>query len=140
MLKFITILFCLAAFVRAHHDDDKSNYKKVNGEVTMKLLQTLTEDDNALFSPILLTNSLLTLTNAASGDVRTELLKALNIKTEGKFLKILIQNSRIQLDFLFVFCLVFVKQRILNTSTWMQNIFLIFANIFWNLKLKVIKP
>src|SRR6218665_487490 len=72
------------AGLSAHHGDDKADYKQVNGELTLKMLQTLTEDDNALFSPVLLTNSLLMLTNAASGDSRTELLKALNIKSEGE--------------------------------------------------------
>lgn len=85
MLKLTSFVLCLwAAAVCGHHGDDKADYKQVNGDLTVKMMQTLTDDDNALFSPVLLTNSLLMLANSASGDGKDELLKALNIKTEGK--------------------------------------------------------
>ncbi len=66
----------------AHHGDGKK-LNDVNNEVTVKLLQTLTEDDNALFSSALLSSELLLLANGVSGPAKDELLKAVGLKDQG---------------------------------------------------------
>lgn len=65
----------------AHHGDGKK-LNDVNNEVTVKLLQTLTEDDNALFSSALLSSELLLLANGVSGPAKDELLKAVGLKDQ----------------------------------------------------------
>lgn len=71
------VLLGLLACARLAHGDQKMSFNEVNNEVAVKLLQTLTDDDNALFSPVILSNSLLLLTNSISGGAKDELLKLL---------------------------------------------------------------
>ena len=82
----------------AHHGDGKK-LNDVNNEVTVKLLQTLTEDDNALFSSALLSSELLLLANGVSGPAKDELLKAVGLKDQGNFLP----NKLLKLNLLFIF-------------------------------------
>jgi len=76
----LLVLVGLMSPIWAHHGDGKMNLNEINNEITVKLLQTLTDDDNALFSPIILSNSLLLLTNSVSGSAKDELMKVLNLK------------------------------------------------------------
>lgn len=81
----VVTLGLLSTSIYAHHGDGKKALNDVNNEVTVKLLQTLTEDDNALFSSALLSSELLLLANGVSGPAKDELLKAVGLKDQGNF-------------------------------------------------------
>ena len=70
----------------AHHGDEKKSFNDVNNDIAIKFLQTLADDDNAVFSPIMLSNSLLLLTNSVSGNAKDELLKFLSLENKGLFM------------------------------------------------------
>jgi len=79
----LVLLTFLVSVCAHHHEGGKMGFSDVNNEVTVKLLQTFTEDDNAVFSPILLSNSLLLLTNSVSGTAKDELMKLLSLSDKG---------------------------------------------------------
>lgn len=80
----VVLISCFTTSVSGHHGEGGKSLNGVNNEVTVKLLQTLTEDDNALFSSAMISGSLLLLANSVSGPAREELMKAVSLESKGK--------------------------------------------------------
>ena len=89
----VVVLVGLLSPIWAHHGDGKMTLNDINNELTIKMLQTLTDDDNALFSPLILSNSLLLLTNTVSGAGKDELMKVFNLKNQGLITILQFHNS-----------------------------------------------
>lgn len=91
-MKFVS--FCILGLLVpcslwAHHGENKLSFNDVNNEMVIKLLQTLVDDDNAVFSPVMLVNSLLLLTNSVSGPANEELLKFFSLNDKREYYKVI---------------------------------------------------
>ena len=62
----------------------RQNLLDLNNQLALDLLQTLSNEDNTVFSPLSLSASLLGLINGANGQTNQELRKMLDIDENGE--------------------------------------------------------